>query len=458
MPYKGNKMKQTLGILPEEFQNRRLSVFEQMLPESIAILPSAQLQYRNHDAEYPFRQNSDFYYLTGFSEPNSVLVLLKDKTSAMEYIIFNQPLVEEEMIWTGPRFGIEGALKELRANKAYSITELDSMMPTLLAEKQQIYYSLGRNAAWDARLNEWLKGVRSNVRKGVHAPTAYIDLLSIIHELRLKKSPAEIELMKKAAQISGEAYIRLMNYCKPKLMEYELEAEFVHECLSKGCRYPAYSPIVGGGQNACILHYVKNDQPLKEGELVLIDAGGEFQYYASDITRTFPVNGRFSNDQKSIYNLVLKAQLAAIKKVRPGILWNQIQDEILSVMVPGLIELGILKGQASTLIENKAYRSVYMHGSGHWLGLDVHDAGEYKIKDQWRPLEPGMVLTVEPGIYIAPNTPDIDKRWWGIGVRIEDDILVTEQGHVVLSEAAPKTVEEIETLMSHSVKSVRHAV
>jgi Xaa-Pro aminopeptidase len=261
------------------------------------------------------------------------------------------------------------------------------------------------------------------------------------------KSPAEQALMQQAAQISAEAHIRVMRASKPGLMEYELEAEFIYEVMRKGCRALAYPSIVGGGVNGCTLHYNQNDQVLRDGDLVLVDAGGEYQYYASDITRTFPVNGRFSEDQKAIYNIVLESQLAGIECVRPGIPWDTMQKKVVETLVPGLVALGILEGDPTTLIEQKAYRSVYMHSSGHWLGLDVHDVGEYLVNNASRLLEPGMVLTIEPGIYIAPNTPNIDKRWWGIGVRIEDDVLVTDTGHEVLSGAAPKTVEAIERVM-----------
>jgi len=445
-------MQKTLGITAEVYQERRCELFKKMPNASIAILPSADQKFRNHDAEYPFRQQSDFYYLSGFCESNSVLVFIKDKMGAEEFIVFNSPQDPEKTIWSGPRLGVQGALQVLGANKAYAIHEIDFVMPQLLEDKSEILYSLGRDQIFDTEISRWLNTVRAKIRRGVHAPGIFVDLHPFIHELRLRKSVSEIALMRKACEISALAHNHLMRACKPGRMEYELEAEFLHECMLKGCRSLAYMSIVGGGENACTLHYVQNDKKLESGDLVLVDAGGEYQYYAADITRTFPINGRFTADQKAIYNLVLKAQLAAIAEVRPGTHWDKLQEVIVSTLVSGLVDLGILKGNIATLIEEKAYKPFYMHSSGHWLGLDVHDAGEYKMNGQWRLLEPGMALTVEPGLYFAPNNPNLDKRWWGIGVRIEDDILVTETGHEVLTETALKTVEAIEAFMASTSK------
>ncbi len=401
-----------LKISLQEYQARRAQIIENMPPSSIAVLHAAEAHFRNGDAEFSYRQQSNFYYLTGCCESQAALVLTKAKDGRGESLFFMKVTEPTEVIWTGARLGIEGALEHLGADKAYDITQLDTLLASWTADKK------------------------------------IIDIQQAIHALRVIKSPAERALMQKAAEISAEAHIRVMQASKPGLIEYELEAEFIYEVMRKGCRALAYPSIVGGGVNACTLHYNENDQVLRDGDLVLVDAGGEYQYYASDITRTFPVNGRFSEDQKAIYNLVLESQLAAIECIRPGIRWDTLQKKILKILVPGLVALGILKGEPAALIKEKAYRSVYMHSSGHWLGLDVHDVGDYLVNDTSRLLEPGMVLTVEPGIYIAPNTPNIDKRWWGIGVRIEDDILVTDIGHQVLSEAAPKTVEAIESLMA----------
>lgn len=404
-------MKAMMGITLEEFKARREAIYQTMPPLTVAVLRSAEQKMRNADVEYRFRQQSDFYYLSGLCESEAIVVLSKDQDGTTEFIVFSKNAKPSEVIWTGPRLGTQGAREQLGANKGYDILEQDTIMPMLLAGKQ------------------------------------LIDVTKDIHELRLKKSPAECALMRQAALISAEAHVRVIKACKPGVMEYVLEAEFMHEVYTRGCRAVAYSSIVGGGVKACTLHYVDNDQPLRDGDLVLVDAGGEYQYYAADITRTFPVNGRFTEDQKALYNVVLKAQLAAIEMIAPGLTWQSLQKTIVAILVPELVALGILKGEVDTLIKEKAYDAVYMHGSGHWLGLDVHDVGEYTINNVSRQLEPGMVLTVEPGIYIAPNNPTIDKRWWGMGIRIEDDILVTETGHEVLSAAVPKTTEEIEALM-----------
>lgn len=407
-------MQQLMGIDREEYRVRRKAIFQQMPSSSIAVFHAAELRVRNGDAEYPFRQQSNFYYLTGYDVPHAVLLLTKDKNGASKTILFIKMVQPSEVIWTGPRWGLQEVIDYLGVDNAYDLTHMDAEMALL----QQMHQ---------------------------------LDMTEYVHALRLKKSPAELVLMKKAAEISANAHIRVMKACRPGLMEYVLEAEFLHEVTCQGCRALAYSSIVGGGAKACILHYVRNDQPLMDGDLVLVDAGGEYQYYASDITRTFPVNGHFTEDQALLYNLVLKAQLAAIEMIAPGLPWDALQKTVVRTLVFGLVELGILQGDVETLIAEKAYLSVYMHGSGHWLGLDVHDVGGYVVNDAARLLEPGMVLTVEPGIYIPKNSPNIDKRWWGIGIRIEDDIAVTDTGYEVLSAAAPKTIKDIEVLMSRSL-------
>lgn len=435
------------GITLKEYSARRNRIIEKMSPKSIAILPGGCQKYRNADTEYPFRQESNFYYLTGFSEPKTLLVLLKNEACETQFILFCQSHNSELEVWTGKKVGLKDAVAHFSANKAYLFDDLDRVMPELLENTHEIFYSLGRNIAWDERVTGWLNRVRAQKKIGVEAPSVFKDLSGLIHEARLFKSVDEIKLMKKVSEISANAHIKLIKACKPDMMEYELEALFLYECVRQGCRSMAYASIVGGGKNACTLHYGANNAPLKSGALVLVDAGGEYQNYAADITRTFPVNGTFTEDQKSLYQLVLKAQLAAIDLIRPETRWDILQETIVTILVQGLVTFGILKGDVKTLIHEKAYRKFYMHGSGHWLGLDVHDAGEYKINAQYRTLQPGMVLTVEPGIYIADGEPTVDKRWWGIGIRIEDDILVTETGHEVLTKAAPKTIEEIEQLM-----------
>jgi len=440
----------TVGITAEEYALRRQRLFERMPAGSIALLPAAEEKHRNADTEYPFRQESNFYYLSGFKEAGALLVLIKEQEGRTEFILFCRSSEPAAEIWVGKRMGPEGAVKHLGADRAFAIEEQDKLMPLLLGDKQHIFYSLGHHTAWDLRIISWFNSVRSKAKMGPKAPEAWIDLLAWIAEDRLIKSPAEIRLMRKAAIISAAAHQRLIKQCAPNKMEYELEAEFLQACYQEGCRAMAYPSIIGGGGNACTLHYIHNDAILKAGELVLVDAGGEYEYYAADITRTFPINGQFTADQKSIYEVVLRAQLAAIEQIRPGLPWDKLQETIVEVVVQGLIDLGILKGTLQTLIQQKAYRPFYMHSSGHWLGLDVHDVGEYQLNGVWRRLEAGMVLTVEPGIYIAPGHPTVDKRWWGIGVRIEDDILVTKKGYEVLTADAPKTVEAIEKMMKTS--------
>lgn len=431
-----------------EYMFRRDRLFEKLPLSSIAILPSGKQKYRNADTEYRFRQKSDFYYLSGFDEPESVLILIKDKTGKKEFIVFCRPNQPEEEVWTGPRLGIAGAVTKLECDHAYAIQDLDNQVVKLLENKEHIIYSFVEDSKWNKRVIDWVNRVKTKARVGIAAPKIWVDLSPLIHEARLIKSPSEIELMRKASEISARAHKQLMILCAPEKFEYELEAEFIQSCMKEGVSEMAYPTIVGGGANACILHYIKNNARLKSGDLVLVDAGCEFQYYASDITRTYPVNGKFSAEQKAIYELVLKAQMAAIEKVRPGLFWNELQDTLVLILVEGLVELELLKGDIKTIIEQKTYQRFYMHSSGHWLGLDVHDVGDYKVQEEWRKLEAGMVLTIEPGIYISPNQPDVDERWWGIGVRIEDDILVAEQGFEVLSKEVPKTVESIEKIMS----------
>ncbi|ARB92872.1 Xaa-Pro aminopeptidase [Legionella longbeachae] len=432
-------------ISQQEYQARRKN-FMQRLPEgSIAIIPAAHESLRNGDAHYRFRQESNFYYLTGFNEPESLLILISGKDS--QSILFNRPRNPMEEQWTGRRLGQDGALSELAMDAAFPIGCIADELPKLLIGKTAIYYALARNSEVEKIIMQALDKVKSQVRRGVKVPEQLCDLEPILGEMRLFKSDAELELMRRAARISVKAHEQAMRRCKHLEYEYQLEAELLYEFSRQGCRSVAYDPIVGGGENACILHYTNNNKPLRQGDLVLIDAGGEYENYAADITRTFPVNGEFSLEQKSIYELVLKAQKAGIAVVKPGLPWNEIQKVMLRILTEGLCGLGILQGNVEELLAKEAYKPFYMHNSGHWLGLDVHDIGLYKINGEWRPLEPGMVLTVEPGLYISSNTPGVDKRWWGIGVRIEDDVVVTKTGHEVITAALPVDVHEIEALM-----------
>ncbi|MFQ5470609.1 MAG: Xaa-Pro aminopeptidase [Gammaproteobacteria bacterium] len=432
----------------DEYKKRRKKLMQIMGSNSIAILPAPLTQYRNRDVEYPYRPDSDFYYLTGFSEPDSVAVLVPDRQQA-QYLLFCNERDPKVEIWSGPRAGQEGACEVFGADDAFPIADIDDILPGLLEDKETVYYTMGCNTEFDHKLMEWVNQVKQKSRVGVHAPVEFVALDHHVHEMRLYKSKHEIKLMKKAASISAEAHKRAMRICQPGMMEYQIESELVHEFMQHGCKSPAYPSIVGGGKNACVLHYIANDQPLNDGDLLLIDAGVENKGYASDITRTFPVNGKFTDAQKAIYEIVLAAQKAAIDEVKPGNHWNDAHEVAVKVIVKGLIKLGILKGTVRSVIKDESYRRFYAHRTGHWLGMDVHDVGDYKVGGVWRLLEPGMVLTVEPGIYIPAGTKGVAKKWWDIGVRIEDDVLVTRDGHEILSKNVPKSVDEIEALMAH---------
>ncbi len=429
-----------------EYRRRRRQLMRMMGPDSIAILPTSRLAVRNRDVHHPFRPDSDFYYLTGFAEDDAVAVLIPGRKHA-EYILFCQERDPKREQWEGARAGQEGAREVYGADDSFPISDLDEILPRMLEQTDRVYYAMGCDPELDSRMSSWVGQVRQKARAGVSAPFEFIALDHYLHDMRLYKSRSEIAMMRRAAHISSGAHKRLMRHCRPGMMEYELEAEFVHECTASGARAQAYPAIVGGGANACVLHYIDNDQTLRDGDLVLVDAGCELACYASDITRTFPVNGRFSKEQRALYQLVLDAQLAAIEQVLPGKHWNAPHEAAVKVLTRGLVKLGLLKGQVAKLIRDDAYKRFYMHRTGHWLGLDVHDVGDYKIDGEWRMLEPGMVLTVEPGLYIPPGTKGVAKKWQGIGIRIEDDVAVTKSGHDVLSKDAPKTIEDIEALM-----------
>lgn len=432
-------------VTQQEYQIRRHTLATCLPPDCMAVIPAASETLRNGDTHHRFRQDSDFYYLTGFNEPDALLLITAGSKS--KSFLFNRPHDPVQEQWTGKRLGQDGAKEMLSVDEAYPLSELDWRLPELLAGKQAIYYTIGRYPLWEKRILEAWQLVKKQVRRGITVPAAFCDLAPILGERRLFKSTAEIDLMRQAAKISVAGHRCAMQHCREAKFEYQLEAALIHEFMRHGCRSVAYDSIIAGGSNACILHYTENNQPLERGDLVLIDAGGEFENYAADITRTFPINGRFSPEQRAIYELVLQAQKAGIARVRPGTLWNEVQEIIVQVLTAGLVELGLLHGTVEELIERGAYRSFYMHQSGHWLGLDVHDCGLYKIDEQWRPLEPGMVLTVEPGLYISSDIKGIDSRWHGIGVRIEDDILVIPGGHENLSGDLPVEIDEIEALV-----------
>jgi len=429
-----------------EFRRRRLQMMRIMGPGSIAILPSAPVAIRNRDVDYPYRPDSDFYYLTGFPEPEAVAVLIPGRDQA-EYVLFCRERDREKEVWNGARAGQEGATRDYGADDSFPIGDLDDILPRMLEQCERVFYAMGCNADLDRRMSEWVGAIRDKGRAGVKGPLEFIALDHYIHDMRLYKSRSEIKNMRDAARISARAHRHAMKVCRPGMREWELEAEIAHVCASAGARFQAYSPIVGGGVNGCVLHYVENKDALNDGDLVLIDAGCELDYYASDITRTFPVNGRFSPAQRALYELVLHAQEAAIAEVKPGNHWEDPHQAAVRVITRGLVELGLLRGRVPTLIKNEAYKKFYMHRTGHWLGMDVHDVGDYKVDGTWRLLEPGMVLTVEPGLYIASGTKGIAKKWQGIGIRIEDDVVVTRDGCDVLSKDVPKSVEEIEAMM-----------
>ena len=436
-----------MAIPVAEFGRRRAALMAQMEAASIAVVPAAKPCVRNRDVDYRFRQDSDFWYLTGHIEPNAVLALMPGRQQG-EAVLFCDERDPERELWEGKRLGPEGAVSQLGFDDAFPIGDIDDILPGLLEGKSKVYYALGKQAEFDSRMMAWLNAIRARVRTGAVPPGEFADLELYLHELRLIKSPAEIKQMAAAAAISATAHKRAMRVCQPGMYEYQLEAELLHEFHCGGAEDCAYPAIVGGGSNACILHYINNRDKLPAGALVLIDAGCELNGYAADISRTFPVSGTFNAEQKALYEVVLQAQLAAINCIRPGRRWNEAHDVTVRIITEGLVELGLLSGRPQALIAAGAYQPFYMHRAGHWLGMDVHDVGNYKINGQWRELQPGMVLTVEPGIYIAPDNKTVKPRWRGIGIRIEDNVAVTRAAPKVLTAAVPKTVADIEALMA----------
>lgn len=430
-----------------EFKARRQKLTA-VMGNGVAIIPTANEAIRNRDSHYPYRFDSYFYYLTGFQEPESVLVLVAASVSGpAQSILFCRDKDMEREIWDGFRFGADAARERFGFDAAYSIHELDTVLLKLLGNQPKLFFSLGESLTWDNRVTGWINNLRAQARTGVSAPHEIIDVRKLVDELRLYKSPFEQVLMRQSAVIASAAHNRAMQFTQPHMMEYEVEAEFLHEFYRKGAQSPAYTSIVAGGANACTLHYNANNAKLNAGDLLLIDAGCEFNGYASDITRTFPVNGKFSGAQKEVYELVLAAQAAAIAKVNIRNHWNEPHEAALDVLIQGFIDLKLCKGSRDAVLESGTYRQFYMHRTGHWLGLDVHDAGEYKDKQGgWRKLELGMALTVEPGCYIRP-ADNVPAAFWNIGIRIEDDVLVTADGCEVITAAAVKAVADIEALM-----------
>ncbi|MBI5006534.1 MAG: aminopeptidase P N-terminal domain-containing protein [Nitrosomonadales bacterium] len=416
------------------------------MERGIAVIPTAAEVARNADTHYDYRHDSHFYYLTGFAEPEAVLVLIAGEK--MQSILFCREKNAEREIWDGFRYGPDAAAEKFGFDAAYPIAQLDEKLIELMGNQPTLSYPVGADAGWDARLLRLREAVKAKSRSGIRPPGEIRDVREPLAEMRLIKDASELDIMRRAAAISCQAHRRAMRFTRPERYEYEVEAELLHEFCRHGARQPAYTSIVAGGANACTLHYVGNDALLRNGDLLLIDAGCELDSYASDITRTFPVNGKFSPAQKDVYEIVLAAQTAAISAARPGKLWMAPHDAALRVLSQGFIDLKLCQGSVESVLETESYKQFYMHRTGHWLGLDVHDVGEYKVGEQWRPLQAGMTLTVEPGCYIRPGD-NVPKALWNIGIRIEDDVLITAQGNEVLTQDAPKTVIEIEEVMRH---------
>ena len=429
--------------MKNNFSERRSNLAHKVLDDSAIIVASASVKSRISDTDYAYRQDSNFYYLSGYEEPES-LILIRPNHDNEKFIIFcrdRDPLREQ---WDGFRTGQEGAISEYGADASYSINSVDQLMPELLKGSKNIYFSMSSPCGIDSKVKHWIEDIRKNMRAGAEPPENLLSLDSILHEMRLIKEDHELDIMKHAADITTEAHIRAMQAVTPGMFEYQLEAEYLYAFNKNGARSPAYNSIVGGGNNSCILHYVENNAELKDGDLVLVDAGCEYQYYASDVTRTFPVNGKFSPEQKEIYTIVLEAHKQSIEQAQPGNKWNLMHEKSVEVLVEGLLSLGLLNGSKEENIEKGLYSKFYMHRIGHWLGMDVHDVGAYKKDGDWRELEKGMVMTIEPGIYILDSLKDVDDKWKGIGVRIEDNIVINDSGNEFLTPDVPRTIEEVE--------------
>ena len=431
-------------ITQSEYAARRLKLAEGMKANSIAIIDSNTEKQRNNDNFYRFRQSSDLYYLTGFNEQESALVI-KKKYSKVQSILFCRTKNKEKEIWDGVRLGVEGAIQILGVDEAYAIESFDQKICEYLEGCESIYCSFDtKDGSTCYEVFDWIKMVKLKVRKGIEAPKTILDLDILLHELRLIKSQTEIDVLQKAADITAKGFHKVLKETKANENECVISARLQFEYIKHGAHSYAYNPIVAGGKNACILHYCENNKQIKENQLVLIDSGAEYENYACDVTRTFPVSGTFTPEQKAIYQIVLKAQEAVINLVKPGVYWNELHETTIRIISEGLIELGLIKATIKDCIEQKLYLDFFMHNTGHWLGLDVHDVATYKVNGKWRELKEGMVFTVEPGIYISSDNQEVDSKWRGIGIRIEDDIVVTNTGHVVLTAEIPKTIEDLE--------------
>ncbi|MBM3268637.1 MAG: aminopeptidase P N-terminal domain-containing protein [Candidatus Sericytochromatia bacterium] len=425
---------------------RRRAHFMQQMGDGVAIIPTHPIPIRSNDVDYPYRPDSTFWYLTGFKEPDAVAVLCPGHADH-RFVLFVNPKDPERETWTGRRAGVEGALERFGADAAFPLDQIDEVLPSYLENESRLFYPVGHCGNFDERVLGWRRRVQAKIRTGVSAPDVILDTAAIAHEMRLIKGPEEVERMRRAAQIAAEAHCEMMKLSAPGMYEYEFQAQCEYTFRRRGAQGPSYNPICGSGPNTCILHYNDNDRQVRDGDLVLIDAGCEFDGYASDITRTFPANGVFTADQRALYDLVLAAQLACIDLVGPGVRFQDIHDLAVRTLAEGLVRLGLLEGPVDEAISSERYKRFYMHKTGHWLGMDVHDVGKYKIDEEWRTLAPGMVLTVEPGLYVPAGSEGVDPRWFDMGIRIEDDVLVTETGHEVLSRDVPKQVEDIEALM-----------
>ena len=432
-----------------EYQKRRRDLMNQIGESAIAIIPAAREIIRSRDTHFPFRQDSDFSYLTGFPEPDAVAVLLPGRAQG-EYVLFCRDKDRSREIWDGFREGPDGARENFSADDAFPVDDIGDILPGLIEGRARVYFSIGKHPDFDQKLTQWLNDIKSQSRMGASPPGEIVDPDHLLSEMRLIKNAEELKVMRRAGKISAEAHRRAMELCKPGMYEYELQAEIEFHFAKSGAASPAYSSIVGSGPNACVLHYIENAAKMRDGDLVLIDAGCEYKGYAADITRTFPVNGKFSGEQRAVYDIVLESQFAAIEACQPGRRFNEPHDASVRVITLGLKDLGLLQGDVDSLIENQAYKDFYMHRTGHWMGMDVHDVGAYKVDgadSEWRELESGMVTTIEPGIYIHADSEKADARWRGIGIRIEDDVLIRKKGREVMTADAPKKADDIEALM-----------
>ena len=433
-------------IKASEFARRRKQLMRMADDDAILILPAATERVRSKDTTYPYRQDSDFWYLTGFAEPEAVLELVPGRKHG-ECLLFCRERNAEKEAWDGPRAGPEGAIESFGMDDAYPISDLDDILPGLLEGRRRVYYHFGRDKDFDLTLIGWLNRVRAMIRQGAQPPHEFLELGHLLHELRLFKSRDEVKLMQRAADIACQAQVAAMRATRDGAHEFEVEAALQY-VYRRNNAVAAYEPIVGAGANSCVLHYRANNSPMKDGDLLLVDAGAEFANYASDITRTWPVSGEYSKEQRALYQIVLAAQKAALEKARPGKHWIAGHDAAVEVLTDGLLSLGLLKGSLKQNLASGDYKRFYMHKTGHWIGLDVHDVGEYKVAGAFRELEPGMAFTVEPGLYIAPGSKGVPARYQGIGIRIEDDVLITKDGHQVLTDAVPREIDQVQSVLA----------